>query len=215
MKINAILRCMEPRIMPFFFKMLFVGAIVLSAGVRTFAQQQQAGDLKEATVFKDSVRRTLELRTARTWKRSLLLPGWGQYTNGGLWWLKVPVIYGGFAVALWAVDWNHNNYRTYLQEARYRINNHNAYPPGTSYPRADAQMTQAFVNGKDYYRRNRDLMVLTTVGWYALNAVEAYVGSMFKYRWNVDNDVSVRVSPAAQSVGNQTAIGLRVAVTLP
>jgi len=214
-KINAILLGMEPRIMPFFLKMLFVGLIALSVTAYAFAQQQAADELKGGAIFKDSMRTATELQIKKTWKRSLLLPGLGQYTNGGLWWLKVPVIYGGFIAGIWAVDWNHDNYRAYLEEAQYRVKYHDAAPLNTNYPRANAQMTQAFINGKDYYRRNRDLMILTTVGWYALNAVEAYVSSMFKYRWNVDNDVSVRVSPAAQPVWNETAIGLRVAVTLP
>src|SRR5690606_27056822 len=205
---------MKPRIMPFFLKLTFLGLIVMTAGVYAFAQPGKTG-LMTREAFGDSTRKLTEIKIAKSWKKSLILPGWGQFTNGGLWWLKVPVIYGGFAAAIWAVNQNNGYYKVYLEEARYRIKNNDAYPVGTHYPRADAQMTQAFVNGKDYYRRNRDLMILTTVGWYALNAVEAYVHSMFKYKWNVDNDVSVRISPATQSVWNQTAVGLRVAVMLP
>lgn len=206
---------MKPRIMPFFLKPVFLGLIVVvTAGTHAFAQPGKAG-LMTHGVFKDSTRKLTEIKIAKTWRRSLILPGWGQYTNGGLWWLKVPVIYGGFVAAIWAVNQNNGYYRTYLEEAKYRIKYNDAYPVGTRYPRADAQMTQAFIDQKDYYRRSRDLMMLTTIGWYALNAVEAYVHSMFKYRWNIDNDVSVRISPATQSVWNQTAVGLRVAVMLP
>src|SRR5690606_3128924 len=55
---------------------------------------------QEQVVFKDSARLALEAMSNRPWKQSLMVPGWGQITNGGWWWLKVPVIYGGFVSAV-------------------------------------------------------------------------------------------------------------------
>ncbi len=179
-----------------------------------FAQQHTSEGLNGTPVFKDSIRLALEQQNKRAWKKSLMLPGLGQYANGRLWWLKVPVIYGGFVTSILMFDTNNKRYRSYLKEAQYRVSNHDAYPLGSDYPYGGTQTTETFIRGKDYYRRNRDLTVLVTAGWYALNAIEAYVDSMLKTRWTIDDDLSVSVAPTAQPVFNQQALGLKIAVTL-
>ena len=50
-------------------------------------------------IKKDSTRLHIEQLSRTAWRRSLFVPGWGQYTNQGLWWIKVPVIYGGFVTS--------------------------------------------------------------------------------------------------------------------
>ena len=51
------------------------------------------------------------------------------------------------------------------------------------------------VNAKDAYRRNRDLTVLVTLGWWGLQAVEAYVTSMLKNRWEIDDQLGFSITP--------------------
>src|SRR5690606_1055915 len=75
------------------------------------------------TVFKDSARLALEAMSVRPWKQSLMVPGWGQITNGGWWWLKVPVIYGGFVSAVLVFEFNNRYYHDILEDVQYRINN--------------------------------------------------------------------------------------------
>ena len=148
-------------------------------------------------VFKDSARLAIEDLNRKAWKRSLMIPGWGQYTNGGLWWLKVPVIYGGFATTVIVFDFNNRYYREILHEVQYRLANNNAEPPNTKYPNVakDSQGTQRMIAAKDYYRRNRDLMVLLTVAWWGINGIEAYVNSMLKYRWDIGDELGFKVAP--------------------
>lgn len=152
---------------------------------------------QEQLVFKDSARLALEAMSNRPWKQSLMVPGWGQITNGGWWWLKVPVIYGGFVSAVLVFEFNNRYYHDILAEVQYRINNNNAIPPNTKYPwlKADRQTTDYMINAKDYYRRNRDLTVLVTLGWWGLQAVEAYVNSMLKNRWEIGDDLALNVVP--------------------
>ncbi len=149
------------------------------------------------TIFKDSARLALEAISVRPWKQSLMVPGWGQITNGGWWWLKVPVIYGGFVTAVLVFDFNNRYYHDILTEVQYRINNNHATPPNTKYPNLPPgqQMTDYMITYKDLYRRNRDLTVLVTVGWWGLQAVEAYVTSMLKHRWDIGDDLSIKISP--------------------
>lgn len=146
---------------------------------------------EEEVVFKDSARLALEAATRRTWVRSAIIPGWGQYTNGGLWWIKVPVIYGGYVTAGLVFEFNHRYYKEVLGELQYRTENNDAFLN----PLYQNHSTQHLINAKDYYRRNRDLTVLITVGWHALNAIEAYVDFMLKNRWSISEDLSFNLSP--------------------
>jgi len=149
------------------------------------------------TIFKDSARLALEALSVRPWKQSLMVPGWGQITNGGWWWLKVPVIYGGFVSAVLVFEFNNRYYHDILEDVQYRINNNHAIPPNTKFPnqKPGQQITDVMIIAKDAYRRNRDLTVLVTVGFWGLQAVEAYVTSMLKHRWNIGDDLSIKVSP--------------------
>src|SRR5690606_1068744 len=56
-------------------------------------------------IKKDSARLEIEQISRTAWKRSLILPGWGQYTNKGLWWIKVPIIYGGLVTGYVVFDY--------------------------------------------------------------------------------------------------------------
>lgn len=152
---------------------------------------------QEQVVFKDSARLALEAMSNRPWKQSLMVPGWGQITNGGLWWIKVPVIYGGFVSAVLVFEFNNRYYHDILSEVQYRVNNNNAIPPNSKYPwmPADKQATDHMITAKDYYRRNRDLTVLVTLGWWGLQAVEAYVNSMLKNRWDIGDDLGLNIGP--------------------
>lgn len=179
---------------------------------------------QEQTVVKDSARLALEALSRRPWKQSLMVPGWGQITNGGWWWLKVPVIYGGFVSAVLVFEFNNRYYHEYLAEAQYRVMNNNAVPPDSkySYWGASEQNTNTFIQVKDYYRRTRDLTVLVTVGWWGLQAVEAYVTSMLKHRWELDDgdDLSFSITPTVLAQPNPSlayqsnpyVIGLKVNV---
>lgn len=152
---------------------------------------------QEQVIFKDSARLALEAMSNRPWKQSLMVPGWGQITNGGLWWIKVPVIYGGFVSAVLVFEFNNRYYRDILKEVQYRINNNHAIPPNTKYPQLPegSQITDYMINAKDSYRRNRDMTVLVTVGWWGLQAVEAYVTSMLKNRWEIDDELGFSITP--------------------
>ncbi|WP_257666187.1 DUF5683 domain-containing protein [Parapedobacter tibetensis] len=177
---------------------------------------------QEQVIFKDSARLALEALSNKAWKRSLAIPGWGQYTNGGLWWIKVPVIYGGFVSTALIFEFNNRYYSDILEEVQYRLANNHAQPPNTKYPNlpTDSWATERLINAKDVYRRNRDLSILITVGWWGINAIEAYVNSMLKYRWDIGDDLGFKVTPTllpqpATSLAYQPfALGVKVSINI-
>lgn len=165
---------------------------IRSEGFQAIAPPQQ-----DTVIYKDSARLALEAKTRMAWRRSLIVPGWGQVTNGGIWWIKVPVIYGGFVTTGLVFEFNNRYYKSILKDVQYRLANNHAVPPNSPYDyiAADQQGTNYLINAKDYYRRNRDYMILITLGWYALNAVEAYVDSMLKNRWEIGDGLTVQINP--------------------
>lgn len=145
-------------------------------------------------IKKDSARLAIEHVSRVAWKRSLIVPGWGQYTNKGLWWIKVPIIYGGLVTGYVVLDYWQWYYKKFLDELAARIE---TGVPGVAIDQdlVGYETMEGLVAQKDYGRRNRDLTVLVTVGFWGLNAIEAYVDSMLKNRWNIGRDMSMKISP--------------------
>ena len=144
----------------------------------------------EPVIVKDSARLALEALPRRAIRRSAIIPGWGQVTNGR-WW-KVPVIYAGFVGLGLAVEFNQRYYKQFLRELQFRDAN-----PGE---KRDPELVrledqQALIQYKDYYRRNRDLSVLAGVGLYAINIIDAYIDAKF-FRFDISDELALKVSPS-------------------
>lgn len=155
----------------------------------TSASLKAAAPVK-SEVFKDSARLALEAMPGRAIRRSAILPGWGQVTNGR-WW-KVPIIYGGFIGLGLAVDFNQKYYRKFIRELQFR----DEFPDKTRDPdlvRITDQ--QGLIQYKDYYRRNRDLSVLAAVGLYAINIIDAYVDAKF-FRFDISDELGFKIQPS-------------------
>lgn len=184
-------------------------------GRRPPAPPQATTTQEETYVYKDSARLAIEQLTRTAWRRSLIVPGWGQITNGGIWWIKVPIFYAGYVTAGLVFEFNNRYYNSILKDVQYRLANNNAYPPDSPYDYigADQQGTQYLISAKDYYRRNRDLSILAFVGWHALNAIEAYVDSMLKNRWDIGPQLAFDVHPALLPINPQVP-GLALGMTL-
>ncbi|MFZ4263163.1 DUF5683 domain-containing protein [Sphingobacterium sp. HJSM2_6] len=144
-------------------------------------------------ILKDSSRLEIERLSRVAWKRSAMVPGWGQYTNQGVWWIKVPIIYGGFVASYFVFNYWQWYYKLFLDELQYRAE----FGQGSDgiLGMESNWDVNGLVKSKDYGRRNRDLTILVTLGWYGLNIVEAYVDSMLKNRWNMSDDLTFKLSP--------------------
>lgn len=126
--------------------------------------------------------------------RSAILPGLGQITNKTTVWSigKVGLIYGGAAALTISYIDNTRMYNVYLDELRYRQINNNVPNPNSPYA---TYPTQSLITAKDVYRRNRELIIFSYVGIYAINIIDAYVSARLKY-FDVDQNVAIRISPS-------------------
>lgn len=132
---------------------------------------------------------------------SALFPGLGQIYNRKYW--KLPLVVGGYMGLTYGLSWNNRYYKDYSTAYRDAMDN----DPNTksymdflpSYMDEEsldmAWLQSSLKKRKDYYRRNRDLCIISMVGLYLLCMVDAYVDAQL-YNFTISPDLSMRVAPA-------------------
>lgn len=155
--------------------------------------------------------------------RSLIFPGLGQVYNYGLvvddvkagrtqgkrigqkMYLigKIGAIYAGGTMLVMSYIENNNNYNRFLRELQYRrINNTNDAMPDNGLERYET--IESLTTGKNIYKRNREVVLISLVGLYGLNVLDAYVTARLKY-FNVDETLSFKISPT--TINSNTMFG--------
>lgn len=159
---------------------------------------------------KDSARLALEAMPRKAVLRSALIPGWGQFYNKGVWWLKVPAIYGGLIAFGIAIHDNQSMYNVFLKEAQYR----QQYKKELD-PRYVLYDDEGIIRIKNGYRRNRDLSILGLAGVYAVNIIEAYVDAKF-FRFDIGDDLGLKINPSLQqgTYASHVIPGIKVSLSL-
>jgi hypothetical protein len=131
--------------------------------------------------------------------RSLIIPGWGQIYNHK-WW-KVPLIYAGLGTVAYYMVWNNTYYQEYLVLSQYREHGDVVTPKNkyyTYYLQLNAAQVpdQSIYDETDYYRRNRDLLILGFVGGWAIQVIDAYIDAKFINAYSIDNNLSMNIKPS-------------------
>jgi len=130
--------------------------------------------------------------------RSAIVPGLGQIYNRKYW--KVPLIYAGLGTVAYYLVWNINNYNKFARFSHFREFAQSPDPTDPLY--AEYQLynaahvpDQSIYDQTDYYRRNRDLLVLGFVGGWLIQVVDAYIDAKFINSYSIDNNLSIRITP--------------------
>lgn len=136
---------------------------------------------------------------------SAAFPGLGQLYNHK-WW-KVPILYAGFAACAYGINYNNERYLVYRNAYIDLVDSDPAskryiYTPirGTLEEREAIILANKsgyetiFEKRKDSYRRDRDLMILVTIGVYVLNIIDANVDAHLS-DFDVSNDLSMNITP--------------------
>jgi Family of unknown function (DUF5683) len=119
---------------------------------------------------------------------SAIIPGLGQIYNEKYW--KVGVIYvAGFAMG-YGMKYNVDSLKQFQKALDSRVDVDTStldlwYPQLT-----DAKVTDE----RDYYRRNRDMLILGFIGLYALQIIDANVDAHLK-EFEINKDLSLKISP--------------------
>ncbi len=132
---------------------------------------------------------------------SLILPGLGQAYNKKYW--KIPLIYIGFGAIGYSINWN-NGYYQIFQKAYKDLtdsdDNTTSYeelfnPGDLNNPTRYSQVKDQLSRGADYYRRNRDLLIISAFGFYALNIIDASVDAHL-FDFDVSDDLTFNWQPS-------------------
>jgi hypothetical protein len=140
---------------------------------------------------------------------SAVLPGLGQAYNKKYW--KIPLVYIGFGTIGYFIHWNNDNYQLfrigyqhltdgnpetqdYLKIEAVRRNNYDL-----SNPNHYNNLRTALQRQQDYYRRNRDLLIISFVGFYGLNIIDASVDAHL-FDFDISDDLTLKWQPLMMKV---------------
>lgn len=118
---------------------------------------------------------------------SAIMPGLGQIYNKKYW--KVPIVYAGFITMGYLIQRNTKEYKIWRQA--YIDYDSSYYKPPVSYPLSKEQVNL----GKDFYKRQRELSIIATVGFYVLQIIDATVDG-YLFSWSVGEDLSLKLEPS-------------------
>ena len=139
---------------------------------------------------------------------SAVLPGLGQIYNemkkpegfkSRLWW-KLPLIYAGIGTSIYFVIQNQKSYMFYRNE-RLDLQNDISNPYSIS-GYSDSQLESI----TDQYSRWRDLSIVTVLGVYILNIVDANVSGNLLH-FDSSDDLSIIVQPKVFYIDQSSLIG--------
>lgn len=156
-----------------------------------------------AFLFLFSFSRTLQAQehspeVALRWS---ILPGGGQVYNKQAW--KVPIIYGAFAGMGYLIHTNYSYMKMFKDEYLYRVN-HNGATNLSGYEQYSSENIYSLYNS---YNRDFQLMIIITVGIYALNLIDAYVfGHLFDFQ--IDDDISLGPGIVPTPTGLVPSVGM-------
>lgn len=185
--------------------------LFLTTGFSAFSQKSDNDSVKvKKPVVEHSPRRATIY--------SAVLPGLGQIYNRKYW--KVPLVYGGFATLGYFINFNNGEYIKFRQAYSDIIDND---PSTDSYvklvtdsrrlePDKIPQLTESLRNAKDYWRRNRDLVVIGTVVFYAVNIIDASVDAHF-FNFDISDDLTFNWVPAPMMCMDNKLIGIHCKFT--
>ena len=139
---------------------------------------------------------TLENRPATAALYSAALPGLGQAYNKKYW--KIPILYGGGLVVGYFINYNHQLFRQYRDGLIALIDQ----DPRTQ-PFDERLGVDDYQRAVDYWRRNRDLLMIGALILYVANIVDAHVDAHLDL-FTVDDDISLNLEPSFDQTAMHT-----------
>ncbi len=136
---------------------------------------------------------------------SAVLPGLGQAYNKKYW--KIPIIYAGFGAIGYFINWNNDNYQ-FDKKAYQDLTDNNdetnsfleieqAQYYDLDNPTSRANFKDGLLKRQDSYRRNRDLLIISIIGFYGLNVIDASVDAHL-FNFDITDDLTFNWQPKMQ-----------------
>lgn len=138
---------------------------------------------------------------------SAVLPGLGQVYNGESW--KLPIVLSGGIVIGHFISNNHQLYTAFNNAMIADLDNSaETVNPFPLFSRTSLQ------RNRDFYRRNRDFLMIVGIAYYMLNIVEAHIAAHLK-EFSVNEDLSIQFKPSFEPLPTgSTVIGVGFSIAL-
>jgi len=136
---------------------------------------------------------------------SAVLPGLGQTYNKKYW--KIPIVYVAMGSGVYFYKTNNSNFNRARTAYKLRINEKPDEFDGLN---GNIFLSKdALVSAQKSYKKDRDLSLLVTVGFYILQIVEASVNAHL-LQHNVDSNLSVSPQIIRNETNNKSIVGASV-----
>jgi hypothetical protein len=127
---------------------------------------------------------------------STVLPGAGQVYNGKYW--KVPIIYAGIGISLYAANWNFEQYTIYSDAFDIRIDGDETTIDEFDGVYSDEQLIQI----QNFYRKNQEVSIIIAFAFYGLNILDANVDAHL-HSFDISDDLSLDIEPTQYRFNNE------------
>ncbi|MDX2306232.1 MAG: DUF5683 domain-containing protein [Microscillaceae bacterium] len=135
---------------------------------------------------------------------SAIFPGLGQAYNRKYW--KMPIIYGLGATLGYFIYWNNNRFLLFRDSYLAKENNSDEDP----FPNISLEAARL---NRDYFKRNRELLIILSIVTHALTIVDATVDAHLK-SFDISEDLSFRIKPGFDQIQSQPILGLKLQLNL-
>lgn len=185
-------------------QILIVLLVVTSCSLSATAQNAEGATLNTEKKVTNAQDTTLSKRTKwqpnpkKAGLYAALIPGLGQVYNRQYW--KLPIVYGGLAVAGYLVVFNSNEYNTYRKAYIGRINN--PYPTDEY---VGVYNTEQLKQIQDDYNRSLNMSVLFASVGYLVQVLDAITAAHLR-NFDISRDISMQMRPVVTPLGG--GIGL-------
>ena len=186
----------NPGLLRFLF--LFLFTLVCREGLSQSAVTDSSGKVQQDT---SKIRKWVP-DPKRATLLSVVFPGAGQIYNKKYW--KLPILYGGAAALGYFINLNHQEYlKTRDSYLQVKAGQPDIY--------RGAYSAEQLAQLREYWRRNRDLLIIVSGFVYLLNVADAAVDAHLS-SFDVSDDLSLRWQPDLYRLGNQPVFGLKLAL---
>ncbi len=137
---------------------------------------------------------------------SAVLPGLGQIYNKKYW--KVPLIYIGFGIIIYAFKYDQSQYALYRASYIYSAAGDPNPPKGLKSLKLGQQWTTENLRSyADFFENYRDLSILCFAGLYVLNIIDATVDA-YLFDYDVSQNLTLNLKPVIINTPNSHNFGL-------
>lgn len=130
---------------------------------------------------------------------SAVLPGLGQAYNKKYW--KIPLVYGTLGTGVYFYVTNKKNYDRYRDAYKRRL-------AGFNDDEFNGRITlDGLQRGQKFYKKNKEVALLVTIGIYALNIIDANVDAHL-LQFNVDENLTLSPHFKFNEIDRKSNLGL-------